>query len=126
MEYSKSVIVEVDDERAVELIEKVSQFIVKKRMAAPAILAIESLRPLSRIGSQVLYFIAPFAELIFNPKEYQEFALILEKQENVSLLINRIDELDVEKYSTERAERKLLRKRKINKFKDRCKKIFKK
>lgn len=119
-------IVEVSKERAVELIEKVSLFIVKKRMAAPAIMTIESLRPLSRLGSQLMYFIAPFAELIFNPREYQEFAALLEDQDNVKLLIDRIDELDVEMYREERKQKKMQRKRRMNKFKNSFKKIFKK
>ena len=71
-------ILEISEERAVELIEKLSKFIAEKRMAAPAIMTIESLRPLARIGSQLMHFLAPFAEVIFNAKEYQEFAALLE------------------------------------------------
>lgn len=119
-------IVEISHERSVELIEKISNFIVKRKMAAPAIMTIESLRPLARIGSQLLYFIAPFAEIIFNPKEYQEFAILLEKEENVKLLLTRIDELDVDMYREERKQKQLLRKRRMNKFKNFIKKIFKK
>jgi len=119
-------IVEISQERAVELIDKIARFIVKKRMAAPVIMTIESLRPLSRLGSQVLYFLAPFAELIFNPKEYQEFASLLENHDNVNLLVERIDELDVEMYREERKERRLKRIRKRNKMKNFIKKIFKK
>jgi PP-loop superfamily ATP-utilizing enzyme len=111
------IIVEISRERALELIEKVSRFIVKHRMAAPAIMTIESLRPLSRIGSQLMYFLAPFAEIIFNSKEYQEFAVILEKDEYIKLLLNKIDELDIEMYKDERTQKKILRKRRINKFK---------
>lgn len=119
-------ILEIDRERAVELIEKISHFIVKRRMAAPAIMTIESLRPLSRLGSQLMYFLAPFAELIFNPKEYQEFAALLQSEENVALLIGRIDELDVEMYKEERQKRRLHRKRRANQIKNKFKKIFKK
>ena len=54
-------IVEVSHERSVELIEKIAAFLVKRKMAAPAIMTIESLRPLARLGSQILYFLAPFA-----------------------------------------------------------------
>ncbi len=110
-------ILEISEERAVELIEKISQFIVKKRMAAPAIMTIESMRPLARIGSQLMHFLAPFAEIIFNPKEYQEFAVLLENEEYIRLLIKRIDEIDVEMYREERKERKLKNKRSINKIK---------
>jgi len=110
-------ILEISEERAVELIEKLSKFIAEKRMAAPAIMTIESLRPLARIGSQLMHFLAPFAEIIFNPKEYQEFAVLLENEEYVRLLIKRIDEIDVDMFREERKERKLKRKRRNNKIK---------
>jgi len=110
-------ILEISEERAIELIEKISTFIAEKRMAAPAIMTIESLRPLARIGSQLMHFLAPFAEVIFNPKEYQEFAVLLENEDYVQLLIKRIDEIDVEMYREERAEKKLRSKRRKNKIK---------
>ena len=109
-------ILEISEERAIELIDKISNFIAKKRMAAPAIMTIESLRPLARIGSQLMYFLAPFAEIIFNVKEYQEFAVLLENEEYIRLLIKRIDEIDVEMYREERKSRKLKNKRRNNKI----------
>ncbi|MBT4575212.1 MAG: hypothetical protein HOB92_01970 [Candidatus Cloacimonetes bacterium] len=110
-------ILEISEERAVELIEKLSKFIAEKRMAAPAIMTFESLRPLARIGSQLMHFLAPFAEVIFNAKEYQEFAALLENEEYVRLLIKRIDEIDVDMYRDERKEKKLKRNRRNNKIK---------
>ncbi|MDP8204003.1 MAG: hypothetical protein P9L95_05675 [Candidatus Tenebribacter mawsonii] len=110
-------ILEISEERAIELIEKLSRFIAEKRMAAPAIMTIESLRPLARIGSQLMHFLAPFAEIIFNAKEYQEFAVLLENEEYVRFLIKRIDEIDVDMYRDERKEKKLKRKRRNNKIK---------
>jgi len=110
-------ILEISEERAAELIEKLSKFIAEKRMAAPAIMTIESLRPLARIGSQLMHFLAPFAEVIFNAKEYQEFAALLENEEYVRLLIKRIDEIDVDMYRDERKEKKLKRNRRNNKIK---------
>ena len=109
-------ILEISEERAVELIEKLSKFIAERRMAAPAIMTIESLRPLARIGSQLMHFLAPFAEIIFNPKEYQEFAALLENEEYVRLLIKRIDEIDVDMFREERKSRRLRRKRRRNKI----------
>jgi hypothetical protein len=110
-------ILEISEERAIELIDRLSKFIAKKRMAAPAIMTIESLRPLARIGSQLMHFLAPFAEIIFNAKEYQEFAVLLENENYVGLLIKRIDEIDVEMYREERKEKRLKRKRRNNKIK---------
>lgn len=119
-------IVEISQERSVELIEKSAHFIVKHKMAAAAILTIESLRPLARIGSQVIYFLSPFIETLFNTTEHQEFAVLLEKEQNVKLLIDRIDELDVEMHREEREQKKLLRKRRWNKVKNFFNKLFRK
>ncbi|KQC10051.1 MAG: hypothetical protein APR54_00200 [Candidatus Cloacimonas sp. SDB] len=109
-------ILEISQERAHEIIEKVATFVATRRMASAAIMTIESLRPLHNIGSQVLYFLAPFAELIFNPTEYQEFAALLENDENIKYLLKRIDELDVEIHKEERNKNRLQWKRKKNKI----------
>jgi hypothetical protein len=102
-------------------------------MAPAAILSIESLKPLNFIGSQLMYTVGPFAEVFFSPKEYQEFAALLENREYVNMLINRIDELDDETYSEERKQarqrRKLKRARKKEKrraMKNKFKSIFNK
>jgi len=118
-------IVEIKEERALELIEKISKFIVERKMASPAILAIESLRPLNFIASQLMYFLSPFAEIIFNPKEYQEFAALIENDDYIKILLKRLDELDDEMYAEERKHKKLLRKRRRNKSKQFIRNLFK-
>lgn len=118
--------VEIKPEKAIELIEKIAKFIAERKMAPAAIMAIESLRPLNFIASQVLYFIAPFAEVIFNPKEYEEFAAMLEDDDYIKLLLKRIDELDTELHLEERKYKRKLRRRRINKIKNFFKIIFKK
>jgi hypothetical protein len=111
------IILEISPEKAAKLIDKISRFIVEKRMAAPAIMTIESLRPLHNIGSQLMHFLAPFAEVFVNSREYQEFAALLEQDKYITLLVKRIDELDNEFYSQERSEKKVLRRRRNNKIK---------
>jgi hypothetical protein len=117
--------IDIKPERAIELIEKIARFIAEKKMAPAAIMTIESLRPLNFIASQALYFLAPFAEVIFKPKEYEEFAAMMEKDEYIKLLIKRIDEIDTEMHFEERKQRRKLRKRRINKIKKFIRKLFK-
>ncbi len=107
----RDIILEIDRERAIELIEKYARFIVERRMGPAAILAIESFRPLNFIGSQILYAVSPFAEIFFDPKEYQEIAILLENREYIQLLIKRIDELDDEFHREERDKRHIVAKR---------------
>ncbi|MCD4651315.1 MAG: hypothetical protein K8S56_05955 [Candidatus Cloacimonetes bacterium] len=119
-------IVQIDEEQALIKCDKIAKFIVERRMAPAAMMFIISLKPLSFIGSQVMYFLEPFAEVIFDAKEYQEFAALIERREYVDILINRIDELDEEMHREERKRRKIERKRQWNKVKIFFKKIVKK
>ena len=78
------------------LLTKVARQIVKRRLTVPAILVLETCKPLNFIGSQILLALNPFVQSIFNTAEYQKFALIIEKDANVELLIRRIEHLDGE------------------------------
>jgi len=110
-------IVEISPERAAEVIEKTARFIAERQMASAAILALESLKPLNYIGSQIMYFLLPFAEIFFDSKGYQEIAVVMEKDEYVAMLIRRIDELDEELHREERKQARLNRKRRWNRIK---------
>ncbi len=76
------------------LLKKLAQKVVDYRMTVPAILFLESVKPLNFIGSQVLIFFQPFVQVLFTAPEYEKFALAMEKRENVERLICFIEELD--------------------------------
>ncbi len=116
-------IIEISDEKAVKVAEKIAEFIVQRKMASAAILMLEAHKPFSFLFNQGLYAVGPFAEIFFqNPESYQEFSAFFEKRENVDLLIKRIETLDDEMYFEEREKRRKARKRFWNKVKS----IFKK
>ncbi len=76
------------------LLEKVANQIVKRRMTVPAILFLEICKPLNFLGSQILIGFNPFLQSIVNTSELQKFALIIEKDANVELLIRLFEEVD--------------------------------
>jgi hypothetical protein len=80
--------------------------IVERRMAAPAILFLESAKPLSFLGNQALVFLEPIVQSIFNFKSYDEIVEILEDRDNLEYLLRKIEELDAEQQRERRAERK--------------------
>lgn len=90
-----------------DMIEKVARFITERHMAPAGILLLESVRPLHGIGSQAMFFVLPFAEIIFDSKKYQQFAVMMEDEENLKKLIARIDELDEEMNRERRKANKL-------------------
>jgi hypothetical protein len=109
--------VTITEEEAHAMIDKVARFVAERGMASAGILVTESLRPLHGIGSQFMYLVLPFAEVLFDSKKYQQFALMLEKEEYVRELINRMDELDEELNRERRKKARLLRQRRRNQIK---------
>jgi hypothetical protein len=115
-------IVEVSEERAHELIDKVSKFIAERRMGAPAILFLETVRPLNFIGSQAMFFIAPFVTTLLKGDEFEEFAAMIGERKYTEVLIKRIDDLD-EQLNREAREKDRIKRKK---FWKRITRIFKK
>ncbi|HOY84489.1 MAG: hypothetical protein LHW45_01870 [Candidatus Cloacimonetes bacterium] len=113
-------------DEANQMIEKVARFIVEKQMGSAGILLLESLHPLHGIASQAMYFILPFAEMVFDSQKYQHFALMIQDEAHLKRLIKRIDELDEELNRERRAEAKLRRLRRRNQRKAVIRRIFKK
>ena len=87
---------EIPQDEQRELLEKIARQVVKRRLTAPAILFLEMCKPLNFLGSQVLIALNPFVQAVFNTAEYQKFALIIEKDANVELLIRLMEEFDGE------------------------------
>ncbi|MCB5229044.1 MAG: hypothetical protein GX122_08395 [Candidatus Cloacimonetes bacterium] len=107
----QDLLVQIDPAEAADMIERVARFVAERHFAAAGIMMIESLRPLHSIGSQALYFILPFAEILFDSKKYQQFALMMQDEENLKKLVARMDELDEEINRDRRAAARLKRKR---------------
>ena len=123
---SSELILDISRERALILIDKAARFIAERKLSPAALMTIESLRPLNFIGSQIMYMIMPFAELFFNPRQYQEFAALMENDEYIKILLDRIDEFDTEIWREERKIKQLKRKVRKEKQKNFFNKIFKK
>ena len=83
----------------VELMERVADVIVKRGMAAPATVFLESMGPMNFLGSQALHFFTPIIECAFNVKEVEQVARLLERRETIPQLIAVIEA----KYSIVRA-----------------------
>lgn len=90
------------------VLEMVAKKVVAWRMAVPAILFLESVKPLNYIGSQMMVFFEPIMS-IFSIKEYNNFRLAMERRENVENLLKKIEKYDAAAYRREKLYRKKLR-----------------
>jgi len=88
-----------------EVMDRFAQKIVDRRMTAPAILFLESAKPLSFLGNQALVFFQPIVQSIFRFKTYDDVMEILEDRDNVEYLLARIEELEAEVSKKAREEK---------------------
>jgi hypothetical protein len=89
-----------------ELLERVAEGIAIRRLSVPAILFLESSKPLSFIGSQFLVFMEPFVKTLFNAASYDRFAALMEDRESYERLIQKIEAREAAARSKERKKPK--------------------
>jgi hypothetical protein len=63
-----------------------------REMAAPALLFLESLGPLSFLGSQVVHGLKPFMDVVIDPADAERLATLLERRESIERLSSLIQE----------------------------------
>ncbi len=90
-----------EEEQAV--LEKVAKKVVEKSMTVPAIVFLESVKPLNFVGSQAMVFFEPIVQSLFNLKDYDTFRSALEKRQTLEILIQKIEAMDA--VSQEREKR---------------------
>jgi hypothetical protein len=73
-----------DDDRA--LLEKLARRVVELRLETPALLTIETARPLSVIAGQAMLFFEPFAQALFRLPDYRRVAALVERREAMEAL----------------------------------------
>ena len=88
---------DVSAERKQELFTKVAQKIVDLRLTPVAVVMLESVKPLSFIGSQLMVFFQPIFSAVFPFKQYEEFAALLEERSSLEELITVIERLEEER-----------------------------
>jgi hypothetical protein len=79
-----------------KLVSKVAERIVRMRMTVPAIFFLESSKPLAFLGGQLLIFLEPFIQTLFNFRQYQRFAFLMEDRDNWEKLIRKVEDLEAE------------------------------
>jgi hypothetical protein len=97
-----------------EILTKIAKKVVHWKMSVPAVLFLESVKPLNYVGSQMMAFFEPFVHALFSWKDYDEVRKMMEERGTVEKLLQRIEQLDSETEEKEKVlkkERKLRRKR---------------
>ena len=75
-------------------VERVSRFIVRFGMTTPAILALETVRPLSFVGSQFMHLLSPSIGAFLSSREWDAMAHLLENRKGVEYVLQVIEQAD--------------------------------
>jgi len=101
-----------------EILEKIAGTVVKRGMSVPAVLFLETMKPLNFIGAQIMNFFGPFLESLVPGEQLYRFTEMMENRNNVELLIQRIEDMEDMKKQAEKdaAEEKRSKKTSNNIF----------
>lgn len=99
-----------DEEDAV--FDKLAKKVVQRGMAVPAIMFLESIKPVNFIMSQVMIFFEPIVQTIFNFNDYDHYRTALEKRESVEILLLKIEEYDATAHAREKRVKKYMKEQK--------------
>ena len=90
-----------DDDRA--LLERLARRVAELKLETPALLTLETARPLSLLAGQAMLFLEPFAQALFRLPEYRRVAALVERREALEALAAMIERATDER---EQARRK--------------------
>lgn len=63
----------------------------KRGMVGPAILFLESVRPLNNVGAQALHFMQPFATAVLDPVRYTTLSRYLERRGSIEWVVQELE-----------------------------------
>ena len=73
------------------LLDRLAARVVELRMEVPAVLALESGRPLGFLASQAMLFFEPVARALFRLPDYRRLAALVERRETLEKLAAKIE-----------------------------------
>jgi len=74
------------------LLERLATRVVELHMEVPAILALETAKPVTVIASQALIFFEPMIQSLFRFSDYRRFTALLERRDVMESLIRLIEQ----------------------------------
>ena len=73
------------------LLEKLASRVVELRLETPALLTLETARPLSVLAGQAMLFFEPFAQALFRLPDYRRVAALVERRDALEALAGMIE-----------------------------------
>ena len=84
-------------ERQRQIVDGVCDAIVRRRMAMPARMFLETCRPLNFMGAQALHFFGPFISALTDADGHRQFAAFLEQRGSIDYICRRLEQLEADR-----------------------------
>ena len=81
----------LDTQRREQLLNSVTQRIEEMGLTAPAILFLETYKPVAFLGAQLLWVAEPFLSLGFNAADLHDLTRLIEDRTGIEELIRRLE-----------------------------------
>lgn len=79
-----------------KVVDRVCLEVVRRHLTTPALLALETSRPLNYIGSQLIHFFTPMLSVFIDPQAPTLFAKFLEHRGSIDYLCRTIEDFEAE------------------------------
>lgn len=86
---------EVSEERKRQIMDIITDRIVRHGLVTPAIFFFQMGKPLAFIGSQTVFMASPFLGAIFDERMIEDFGHVMSDRENVETLLVMLEEKDI-------------------------------
>jgi hypothetical protein len=83
-------------------VDRIARFVVRFGLTIPAILSLESMRPLSYVGSQFMHVLTPSVQALLSSQDWDALARLLEDRRGLDYLLERIEVVAAEREQGER------------------------
>lgn len=87
---------DLTEKRKAELCNSIAEKVVRFRLSPLAIMMIETVKPLSFLGNQLMVFFAPMVGAFTSSSVYEEMTAFFEERSNLEMLIQKIEEVENE------------------------------
>ncbi|MEO5617734.1 MAG: hypothetical protein ABIS67_08180 [Candidatus Eisenbacteria bacterium] len=87
------------------VLERLADRVVELRMELPAVLTLETARPLSLVAGQAMIFFEPLVQALFRVSDYRLYASLIERRECIEALARMIETRADDAHATRRAAR---------------------
>jgi len=91
------------------LLERLAARVVELHLEVPAILTLESARPVSLLASQAMIFFEPIAQALFPGDDYRRVARLVERRDALEALVRLIEACADQAHAARRATRRAAR-----------------